>query len=225
MFNTLVTKIKGEEFRFDPRIKTATLIKHFFLKTVGILRFVLRLKTLKIGFLGPNISLRNKHKISFGKNLSIDRNCFIDALSTDGIVCGDNVSINKNVDIECSGTMKDIGKGLILGNNVGIGSHCFFGCAGGIIIGADTIIGNYVSLHSENHNHSDITTPIRLQGVERKGIVIGENCWIGSKVTILDGATIGEGCIVAAGAVVTNKTYPKNSIIGGVPAKILKTRG
>lgn len=224
MFSALVTKIKGEEFRFDPRIKTTTLLKYFFLKTVGIVRFSLRFKTLKIGFLGPNINLRNKKKILFGKNLSIDRNCFIDALSTDGIVCGDNVSINKHVDIECSGTMKNIGKGLILGNNVGIGSHCFFGCAGGIIIGSDTIIGNYVSLHSENHNYSDSTKLIRLQGVERKGIVIGKNCWIGSKVTILDGANIGDGCIVAAGAVVTNKNYPKNTIIGGVPAKTLKTR-
>jgi acetyltransferase-like isoleucine patch superfamily enzyme len=65
--------------------------------------------------------------------------------------------------------------------------------------------------------------PIRLQGVTRKGIRIGNNCWIGSKVTILDGVTIGDGCILAAGTVVT-KSFPANSIIGGVPAKIIKSR-
>jgi acetyltransferase-like isoleucine patch superfamily enzyme len=59
--------------------------------------------------------------------------------------------------------------------------------------------------------------------VNRKGIKIGKNCWIGSKVSILDGVQLGNGCIVAAGAVVT-KSFPDNSIIGGVPAKLLKTR-
>ena len=64
---------------------------------------------------------------------------------------------------------------------------------------------------------------IRLQGVKRTGIKIGKNCWIGAKVTILDGVTIGDGCIVAAGAVV-NSSFPDNSVIGGVPARLLKQR-
>lgn len=59
--------------------------------------------------------------------------------------------IGKYTCIECSGTLKNLGKGLIIGNNVGLGTHGFFGCAGGIEIGDDTIFGNYVSLHSENH--------------------------------------------------------------------------
>ena len=57
----------------------------------------------------------------------------------------------------------------------------------------------------------------------RKGIEVGQNCWIGSKVTILDGVTIGAGSIIAAGSLV-NKSFPINSIIGGVPGKLLKTR-
>ena len=65
--------------------------------------------------------------------------------------------------------------------------------------------------------------PIRLQGVSHKGITIGRNCWIGAKATFLDGAEIGDGCIVAAGAVVRG-TFPENVVIGGVPARILKTR-
>ena len=90
-------------------------------------------------------------------------------------------------------------------------------------IGDDTIFGNYVSLHSENHNYQDKNIPIRLQGVTRKGIKIGRDCWIGSKATILDGSVIGDGCIVAAGAVVRG-VIPPYSIVGGVPAKIIKSR-
>ena len=84
-------------------------------------------------------------------------------------------------------------------------------------------MGQYFSCHPENHNHADLATEIRLQGVVRKGIKIGANCWIGSKVTILDNVEIGAGSIIAAGAVV-NKSFPANSIIGGVPAKLLKMR-
>ena len=73
------------------------------------------------------------------------------------------------------------------------------------------------------YNFADINTPIRLQGVTRKGIKIGNNCWIGSKVTILDGVEIGDGCVIAAGAVVQT-SFPPNSVIGGVPARILKQR-
>ena len=69
----------------------------------------------------------------------------------------------------------------------------------------------------------DRDKPIRLQGATRKGIEIGNDCWIGSKVTILDGVKIGNHAIVAAGAVV-NKNVPDYAIVGGVPAKILKMR-
>lgn len=97
------------------------------------------------------------------------------------------------------------------------------GCAGGIEIGDDTIIGNYVSFHSENHNFQVRDIPIRLQGVNRKGIKIGQNCWIGAKATILDGTQIGNGCVIAAGAVVSG-IFPDNVVIGGVPARIIKNR-
>ena len=78
-------------------------------------------------------------------------------------------------------------------------------------------------MHSENHNFEDINKPIRLQGVNHKGIKIGNNCWIGAKATILDGAEIGDGCVIAAGAVVRGK-FPNNVVIAGVPAKIVKRR-
>ena len=87
---------------------------------------------------------------------------YIDALSTEGISFGNNVSVGKNTTIECTGNLKHIGKGLQVGNNVGLGTHGFWGCAGGITIGDDTIFGNYVSLHAENHIFSDMEIFVRF---------------------------------------------------------------
>ncbi|RZK88089.1 MAG: acyltransferase, partial [Hymenobacter sp.] len=90
-------------------------------------------------------------------------------------------------------------------------------------IGDDCIIGQYFSCHPENHVHDQPDELIRLQGVTRQGISIGANCWIGSKVTVLDGVVIGAGCVVAAGAVVT-RSVPAGSVVAGVPARIISSR-
>jgi acetyltransferase-like isoleucine patch superfamily enzyme len=182
-----------------------------------------RLRTTRRVFIHPSSIIKCPSKIKVNKNFSLARNCYIDALSKNGIVAGENVSLGKYTTIECTGSLKNIGMGLVIGDNVGLGSHGFWGCAGGISVGNDCIFGNFVSLHSENHNYTDKNIPIRLQGVNRQGIIIGNNCWIGAKVTILDGSNIGDGCIIAAGTVVRG-IFPNNCIIGGVPSKILKYR-
>nr|WP_262896775.1 acyltransferase [Flavobacterium macrobrachii] len=82
-------------------------------------------------------------------------------------------------------------------------------------------MGSYISFHSENHNFSDTTKLIREQGVTSKGIKLGNNIWVGAKVTFLDGCVVGDNSVVAAGAVV-NGIYPDNSVIGGVPARVIK---
>jgi acetyltransferase-like isoleucine patch superfamily enzyme len=175
--------------------------------------------------LGERVTIQSKRKIIFlGSNYNFDNDVFIDATSQKGVLLGNNVSIQKRVIIECTGSLTKMGLGLVVGDNVGIGSSSFLGCAGGITIGNNTILGNFVSVHSENHNYSDRVIPIRLQGVNSKGIKIGADCWIGAKVTILDGVNLGDGCIVAAGAVLTEGSYPPFSILGGVPAKIIKER-
>src|SRR3546814_5479059 len=76
-------------------------------------------------------------------------------------------------------------------------------------------MGQYVSFHSENHNFSDIEKSIKSQGVTRKGIFVDDDCWVGAKATFLDGANVGKGCVIAAGAVVRG-VIPQYSIVGGV---------
>lgn len=218
-----VTRIKGEPFVLDSNIPVGYLLSFFFHKACYLFVGMMKFRRTGKFFVHPTSKMKCVSKITVGKNLNIDRQCYIDALSVDGIRFGSNVSIGKNTTVECSGTMKDLGKGLVVGDNVGLGTHGFFGCAGGVEIGDNTIFGNFVSVHSENHNYTDVNTPIRLQGVNRKGIKIGKDCWIGAKATILDGTVLGDGCIVAAGAVVRGEV-PPYSIIGGVPAKVIKRR-
>lgn len=153
----------------------------------------------------------------------IGKHCILNALSIEGIEFGNGVSIGRGTSIECTGSIRQLGKGLKVGNNVGLGDMCHYGCAGGIEIGDDTIVGIYVTMHSENHVFTDRELPIRMQGVSHRGIKIGSGCWIGAKATILDGSVIGNDCVIAAGAVVSG-VFPNNCIIGGVPAKIIKYR-
>jgi acetyltransferase-like isoleucine patch superfamily enzyme len=224
--NKYISKLKGNDYRIDPRIPGTYLIVliwgRILMKLRGYFSFIKH--AAGTPFIGMSVTLKARSKITIGKGVSIGHKCYIDALSVDGILLGNNVSIGNNTKIECTGNIQQIGKGIQVGNNVGMGSDNFYGCAGGISIGDDTIVGNFVSFHSENHIFSDMSRPIRLQGVTHRGIKIGKDCWIGAKVTVLDGAVIGDGCIIAAGAVVGAGTYEKNGIYGGIPAKLIKYR-
>lgn len=222
IINIVVSKFKGEPFSLDSDIPIGYIFNFFFMKFISICCGILKMG--RICYIHPSSSIKCSSKIKIGKNFSVARKCYIDALSKKGLICGNNVSLGYFTHIELTGSLKLLGQGMIVGNNVGLGSHGHYGSGAGLLeIGDNTIFGNYVSIHPENHNFADLNIPIRLQGVNGKGIKIGNDCWIGAKVTILDGTVIGDHSIVAAGAVVTGK-FPPYSIIGGVPAKIIKMR-
>jgi acetyltransferase-like isoleucine patch superfamily enzyme len=225
MLNKILSRSKGSFYEIDSNVPISYLFYLTLCRSIMLCRgFFSRIKNGGLFFIGRGVTIKARSKITVGRLVTINHGCYIDALSTDGIFFGDNVSLGKRITIECTGSLQSIGKGLKVGNNVGLGANNFFGCAGGIEIGDDTIMGNFISLHAENHNYSDPIIPIRLQGITRTGIKLGKNCWIGSKVTILDGAVIEEGCVIAAGSVVKAGVYKANGIYGGVPAIFIKQR-
>ena len=112
----------------------------------------------------------------------------------------------------------NFGKHIKLGKNVFINHACSFLDLGGITIEDDVQIGPRVNLVTENHP----IDPSKRKHLDLKSILIKRNAWIGAGATIWPGVTIGENSIVAAGAVV-NKDVPDNCIVGGIPAKFLKT--
>lgn len=94
---------------------------------------------------------------------------------------------------------------------------------GKVKIGNHSLIGPNCNIIGGNHNFSDLTIPIKLQGNTEKGIVIGSDVWIGAGVSIVDGVTIGDGVVVGAGSIVT-KNIPSMSIYAGNPAKKIRSR-
>jgi acetyltransferase-like isoleucine patch superfamily enzyme len=93
-----------------------------------------------------------------------------------------------------------------------------------ITIGDDTLVGEFTSIRDANHGMDDLDTPMRSQKHDAAAIRIGRNVWIGRGCCILKGVTIGDGAVVAANSVVT-KDVPANTIVGGAPARPLRTRG
>lgn len=228
MLKKLIIKIiryKNPSFQLDSSVSISTILELVYQKAIQALRNV---KVLLRGnfsthlFLGRSVKFFNLSNIKFGKWVQLEDHVYISALSKKPVVIGNNVRIGAFSRVVASTSFNQIGEFIRIGNNVGIGEYAYLGGGGGLDIGTDCIIGQYFSCHPENHNFENTKQLIREQGVTRQGIHIGNNCWIGSKVTILDGVEIGENCVIAAGAVVT-KSMPANSVIGGVPARILKS--
>lgn len=111
----------------------------------------------------------------------------------------------------------DFGKNITIGKDVFINSGCHFQDQGGITIGDGTMIGHNVVLATINHD----LEPEKMRKNHYAPITIGKHVWIGSNVTILPGITVGNWAVVAAGAVVT-KDVPPFTVVGGVPAKVIR---
>ncbi len=109
---------------------------------------------------------------------------------------------------------------LSVGNNVYLGYCSYYG-QGDIYIGDEVLIGPFVSITATNHLR-DQKGSFRNKKLEEKSVRIMNKCWIGAHVSILAGVTIGEGCLIAAGSVVT-KDIPNYVLAAGVPAKIIRS--
>ena len=114
----------------------------------------------------------------------------------------------------------DFGKNITIGKNVFINAGCKFQDQGGIFIDDGALIGHNTVLATLNHD----LDPEKRQQLHPAPIHIGKRVWIGANATVTAGVTIGDNAVVAAGAVVT-KDVPENTIVGGVPAKVIRKIG
>lgn len=190
----------------------------------GALGIVLRAKLYPFLFaqtgkgviFGRRLTLRHTHKIRLGDHVILDDFAVIDAkgLANKGIELGNGVYIGRSSIVYCKGG------NIILEDRVNLSANCTLFSSNDLHIGAGTMIGAYTYVLSggEYDHHADI--PFADQdGMETKGPCrIGKNCWLGARVTVLDGVKIGDHSVMAAGAVVT-RSFPEKSVIGGIPAK------
>jgi acetyltransferase-like isoleucine patch superfamily enzyme len=108
-----------------------------------------------------------------------------------------------------------------IGDDVSFGTFVHVWGSGGVTIGDRVMIGVHTSITSVTHDHSKPV--MRFASLLRSPVRIEDDVWIGSNAVILPGVTLGKGCVVGAGAVVT-KDVPANAIVVGVPARILRFR-
>lgn len=123
----------------------------------------------------------------------------------------------------CSGVTIHSAKNISVGNKVGIGEKAFINASGGLEIGNNVKTGPMLCIWTSNHNYEKPKKlPYDMEWIHKK-VVIHDNVWIGARVSILPGVEIGEGAVIAMGAVVT-KNVPPCAVVGGNPAKIIKYR-
>jgi len=168
---------------------------------------------------GMDVLLRHPRKIRIGQGTIIDDGVLIDAKGSanKGVVIGDNCYIGRGSILSCK-------EGdIVLDEMVNISTWCNISSNSKIAIGPKTMLGPYTSIFATMHNFDDTEKPILEQGWSSQGVIVGGNCWLGARVSVLDGVTVGPNTVIGAAAVVT-RDLPAAVVAVGAPAKPIKER-
>jgi len=169
--------------------------------------------------IGRNVVLRHSYQIILEDNVTIDDNCVIDARGggDDGIIIKNNVLINRNCMLLAKNGAINIGDHSSLGSNTVIVSM------DGVQIGNSVLMAGGCYLSAGAYRFDDLDKPVMDQEAYTKGpIRIGSGAWIGTRVTILDGISIGKNAVVGASALVITDV-PDYTVAVGIPAKKIKS--
>ena len=115
-------------------------------------------------------------------------------------------------------------EGLVaIGAKTVLGQECTISAYQHVSIGRECVIADRVMLIDFDHGMIEVERPIRLQGIYKRDVRVGNNVWIGYGACILRGVTVGDNCVIGTSTVVT-KDVPGNAVVGGVPARVLRMR-
>ena len=168
---------------------------------------------------GSGVVLRHPHKIRLGDRVVVDDLVVLDAKgsSNDGITLRDGVFLGRGTILSCKNGDIVLGEGV----NIGFQSEVF--SASRVEVGRDGLFAAYTYLVGGGHEFERTDLAVLEQPRTSRGIVVGDNVWLGAGAKVLDGVRLGKGVVVGAGAVVTDD-LPDGSVAAGVPARVIRTR-
>lgn len=189
-----------------------------------VLRSVLYKLILKMdGFAAVenNVRLRFADHIQLGHGSYLDHGVYLHACPN-GIVIGAGTIVMHGAILHVYNFRGMAQSGIKIGRNSLVGEYSIIRGQGGVEIGDRVYTSPFTQIIAVNHVFDDPTRPFVEQGITAEGIVIEDDVWLGAGAIITDGVRVGKGAVVAAGAVVT-KDVPPHTVVGGVPAKVIKT--
>jgi acetyltransferase-like isoleucine patch superfamily enzyme len=168
-----------------------------------------------------NVRLRHASLIHLGDHCFLDEGVYIHACPK-GVEIGHNTLIMHGAVLHVYNFRGLPHAGIRIGAESLIGEYTVIRGQGGVTIGNRVYTSPHAQIIAVNHEFRDPHIPFTAQGITAQGIVIEDDVWIGAGAVITDGVTVGQGAVVAAGAVVITDVAP-HTVVGGVPAKLIKT--
>jgi len=221
MIATLIRKLTGRSYGIKPGDIGYLLAKGGWPMLRGAAWSLLRLRRPNGLLLGPHVSFVMGGRLRAARGASIGGYSYVDCSAEHGVVLAPRVTIRERAWIQGRSGLNQAADGLWIGEGTYIGPNAVLGIGGPIRIGAGVQIGAGLTVSAESHV-ADADGSYVSGHVERRGITIGDRCWFGNNVSVLDGVTIGEGCVIGAGSVVT-RSLPAHSVAFGAPATVRRS--
>lgn len=173
-----------------------------------------------IAAIESNVRLRFANNIQLGRGVYLDQGTYLHACPN-GIELGEGTIVMHGAVLHVYNFRGMSQSGIKIGKDSLVGEYCVIRGQGGVRIGDRVYTSPFSQIIAVNHVFDDPECPFIEQGITAEGIIIEDDVWIGAGAIITDGVHIGQGSVIAAGAVVT-KDVPPHTVVGGVPAKIIK---
>ena len=181
-------------------------------------RFILRMDGMAA--IESGVRLRFASKIHLGNGVYLDQGAYLHACDQ-GIHIGDRSIVMHGAVLHVYNFRDLPNSGIWIGQDSLVGEYSVIRGQGGVHIGDRVYTSPFTQIIAVNHVFEDPHQPFVDQGITAEGIVIEDDVWLGAGAVITDGVRVGRGAVVAAGAVVT-KDVPPHTVVGGVPARVLK---
>ena len=209
----------GRSFEPDERLPPRDVVGELARRATQLLRGVIRFRSA--AFVGSRCRVYGKDRLHLWHGSQVGEECLLDARGTEGLHLSNGAKLGRRGVVTTTSHLSRYGIGLQLGPGSGIADYFHIGASGGVRIGRNVIAGPFLTVHSQEHVFEDPSTPIKHQGTREATVVVGDDCWLGSRVTLLAGATLGDRTVVASGAVVRGE-HPGGVVLAGVPARVVR---